>query len=88
MTANDLLVVTNRQLPLRSRGRPRRCADGFEIACDNAERVCVVFALDCCDREAMSHVAATAGIKAYPRSDGHSRRAALRPSQPVAGTIK
>jgi putative transposase len=40
----------------------RWCSDGFEIGCDNAERVRVAFALDCCDREAMSWVATTAGI--------------------------
>jgi putative transposase len=40
----------------------RWCSDGFEIACDNRERVRVAFALDCCDREAMSWVATTAGI--------------------------
>jgi hypothetical protein len=33
------------------------CSDGFEIACDNAEEVRVAFALDCCDREAIGHVA-------------------------------
>jgi putative transposase len=38
-------------------------SDGFEIACDNAEKVRVAFALDCCDREAIGHVAATEGIK-------------------------
>ena len=32
----------------------RWCSDGFEIGCDNGERVRVAFALDCCDREAMS----------------------------------
>jgi hypothetical protein len=31
----------------------RWCSDGFEIHCDNGEVVRVVFALDCCDREAM-----------------------------------
>jgi putative transposase len=41
----------------------RWCSDGFEIACDNAERVRVAFALDCCDREVMSHIATTTGIK-------------------------
>ena len=41
----------------------RWCSDGFEIACDNAERVRVAFALDCCDREAMGHIATTEGIK-------------------------
>lgn len=40
----------------------RWCSDGFEIGCANAERVRVAFALDCCDREAMSWVATTGGI--------------------------
>jgi putative transposase len=40
----------------------RWCSDGFEIGCDNAERVRVAFALDCCDREAMSWLSTTAGI--------------------------
>lgn len=40
----------------------RWCSDGFEIACDNRERVRVAFALDCCDREAMSWIATTGGI--------------------------
>ena len=40
----------------------RWCSDGFEIGCINAERVRVAFALDCCDREAMSWVATTGGI--------------------------
>ena len=40
----------------------RWCSDGFEIACNNGERVRVAFALDCCDREAMSFVGTTAGI--------------------------
>ena len=45
------------------RSNLRWCSDGFEIACDNAEKVRVAFALDCCDREAMGHVATTEGIK-------------------------
>src|SRR5215211_2154362 len=32
----------------------RWCSDGLEIGCDNGERLRVAFALDCCDREAMS----------------------------------
>ena len=40
----------------------RWCSDGLEIACWNGERVRVAFALDCCDREAMSYVATTGGI--------------------------
>lgn len=40
----------------------RWCSDGFEIGCDNGEKVRVAFSLDCCDREAISHVATTGGI--------------------------
>ncbi len=40
----------------------RWCSDGLEIAAENGERVRVVFALDCCDREAISFVATTGGI--------------------------
>lgn len=46
------------------RSNLRWCSDGFEIACENAEKVRVAFALDCCDREALGHVATTEGIKA------------------------
>ncbi len=42
----------------------RWCSDGFEIGCDNGEKVRVAFALDCCDREIMSWVATTKGIDA------------------------
>lgn len=45
------------------RSNMRWCSDGFEIACDNAERVRVAFALDCCDREVMSWIATTGGIE-------------------------
>ncbi len=45
------------------RSNLRWCSDGFEIACDNAEKVRVAFALDCCDREAVGHVATTEGVK-------------------------
>ena len=41
----------------------RWCSDGFEIGCDNGERVQVAFALDCCDREAMSFLATTSRIR-------------------------
>jgi putative transposase len=40
----------------------RWCSDGFEVGCDNGERVRVAFALDCCGREAMSFLATTGGI--------------------------
>ena len=45
------------------RSNLRGCSDGFELACDNGEKVRVAFALDCCDREAMAYVATTQGIK-------------------------
>jgi putative transposase len=41
----------------------RWCSDGFEIGCDNAEKIRVAFALDCCDREALAFVATTEGVK-------------------------
>jgi putative transposase len=41
----------------------RWCSDGFELGCDNGEKVRVAFALDCCDREALGYVATTEGIK-------------------------
>lgn len=40
----------------------RWCSDGFEIGCDNGERVRIAFTLDCCDREAISWIATTGGI--------------------------
>jgi putative transposase len=40
----------------------RWCSDGFEIGCDNGERVRIAFTLDCCDREAISWVATAGGI--------------------------
>lgn len=46
-----------------ARSNLRWCSDGFEITCDNAEKVRVAFALDCCDREAVGHVATTEGVK-------------------------
>lgn len=36
-------------------------SNGFEFRCDNGEPPRVTFALDCCDREAMSWVATTGG---------------------------
>jgi len=39
----------------------RYCSDGFEIGCDNGEKVRVTFSLDCCDREAIAFVASTGG---------------------------
>jgi putative transposase len=47
----------------------RWCSDGFELSCDNGEKVRVAFSLDCCDREVMSWVATTKGIDAGLISD-------------------
>ena len=44
------------------RSDSRWCSDGFEIGCDNGERVRIAFTLDGCDREAISWVATTGGI--------------------------
>jgi hypothetical protein len=44
------------------RSNLRWCSDGFEIPCWNGQVVRVAFALDCCDREIISHVATTGGI--------------------------
>ena len=71
MRQNGLLLTRHtgkqRMLPhegkvitLRSNLRWR--SDGFEIACWNGQVVRVAFALDCCDREIISHVATTGGI--------------------------
>ncbi len=45
-----------------------RCSDGFGIVGDNKEKVRVAFAPDCCDREAIAHVA-TEGIKSEDVQD-------------------
>jgi putative transposase len=47
----------------------RWCSDGFEIGCDNKEKFRVAFALDCCDREPIAHVATTEGIKSEDVKD-------------------
>ena len=72
MRDHQLLLTRHTGRPLDTRSHEGRiavaisnrrwCSDGFEIACDNRERVRIAFALDCCDREAMSWVAATGGI--------------------------
>ncbi len=42
----------------------RWCSDGFEIACDNGERVRVIYVLDACGREVMAFSASTDGYSA------------------------
>jgi putative transposase len=71
MRQNGLLLTrhTGKQLKLPHEGKVvtlrsnlRWCSDGFEISCWNGQVVRVAFALDCCDREIISHVATTGGI--------------------------
>jgi hypothetical protein len=47
-----------------AKSNQRWCSDGFEFRCDNGELLRVTFALDCCDREAMSWAATTGGTVA------------------------
>ncbi len=42
----------------------RWCSDGFEIPCENGERVRVIFGLDTCDREIMAYEASCTGYTA------------------------
>jgi putative transposase len=51
------------------RSNLRWCSDGFAIGCDNGEKVRVAFALDCCDRAVLGHVATTEGIKGEDGQD-------------------
>jgi putative transposase len=43
------------------RSNARWCSDGFEFRCDDGSPLRVTFALDCCDREAISWAATTGG---------------------------
>src|SRR3989337_1442251 len=47
----------------RDGSNERWCSDTREIACWNGEMVMIGFALDCCDREALAHVAAPQHLK-------------------------
>lgn len=61
----------------------RWCSDALETACGLGEKVRVAFALDCCDREAMEHIATTGGITAEDiRSNGGHCRASLWLGEP------
>lgn len=71
MRQNRLLLARHtgrgRQVPhqgkvITLKSNQRWCSDSFEIPCWNGETVRVAFALDTCDREAISWVATTAGI--------------------------
>jgi putative transposase len=74
MRAKGLLFFRQGYKPLDTKKHDRKvdlkesdtlwCSDRLELSCDNDERVRVAFAMDCCDREVMSWVAATKGIDA------------------------
>lgn len=71
MRDHDLLLERRRKQPgvaRRHEGRvavdtsnTRWCSDGFEFRCEDGEKLRVTFALDCCDREAISWVASANG---------------------------
>ncbi len=54
----------------------RWCSDGFEVACDNGERIRIAFALDCCDGEAMSFVRGSA-IRGATAASPHQHSSTL-----------
>jgi putative transposase len=70
MKVHELLLTRHTGKPARShegkvmteQSNQRWCSDGFEVRCDNGQRVRVAFSLDCCDREVMSYVSTTGGI--------------------------
>ena len=68
MRQNNLLLtrITGKQPGKVStmRRNQRWCPDGFEVPCDNGERVRVIFALDTRDREVMAFSATTGGYSA------------------------
>ena len=71
MRDHNLLLERRRKqpgVPRRHEGRvavdksdTRWCSDGFEFRCDDGAPVRVTFALDCCDREAISWLASGHG---------------------------
>lgn len=70
MKQENLLLKPHGRKPTRNhhgkvmtiKSNLRWCSDIFGIQCFNGERVFVAFALDTCDREAISYVASTIGI--------------------------
>ncbi len=70
MKLNNLLLQKHTGRPIRLHegtiitltSNMRWCSDIFEIPCWNGEKVRVVFAMDCADREILSYIATTGGI--------------------------
>lgn len=67
------------------RGNVRWCSDGFEFRCDDGVPLRVVFALDCCDREAVSGAATGSNWHAH-RPIGPSAHRAFRRLTTLADT--
>ncbi len=72
----------------REGSNERWCSDTLEIACWNGEMVMIGFALDCCDREALAHVATPRHLKSADIQELLQRAVAtrfggIRPPQPI-----
>jgi len=90
MRDHDLLLERRRKQPGVARrhedrvavdtSNTRWCSDGFEFRCEDGEKLRVTFALDCCDREAISWVASPPRLqwRRCPRRDAGSHRAPFR----------
>lgn len=70
MKENNLLLKApcKRNVPNTHTGKivceesdQRWCSDGFEIKCDNGEKVRTIFVMDCCDREIISFTMSRGG---------------------------
>lgn len=66
----------------------RWCSDGFELTCENGEKVKTIFVLDCCDREVISFSAERGGYTAEMAQNAliqavESRFGSLRSPQPL-----
>ncbi len=96
MSENNLLLLHDKpSRPQREhKGRitvkerdQRWYSDGFEFGCDDGEKLCVTFALDCCDREAIDWVASTGGYDKATVQDVMSgaieKRFGDRPERPI-----
>jgi putative transposase len=72
----------------REGSNERWCSDTLELACWNGEMVMIGFALDCCAREALAHIAAPRHLKSPDIQELLQRAVArrfggTRPPQPI-----
>ena len=63
----------------------RWCSDGFEVGCDNGEKLRVTFTLDCCDRDAIDWAASTGGHDSSTVQDVMLRSVEKRFARQAAG---